>query len=117
MKDQLLVRVYNVGFGDCIFLGVPDRFTDDNGQVHEELRCILIDCGSKDLPDDYQGPGHPLQDALSDVYGVLPEKMQPGGKKKTLDLLVLTHPHKDHLSGLTPNNLEHIWIERSELFH
>lgn len=112
MNDQLLVRVYNVGFGDCIFLGVPDRFQGDDGQVHEELRCILIDCGSKDLPDDYQGPGHPLKDALDDVYKMLPERIQQGEKKRTLDLLVLTHPHSDHLSGLGPNNLRDIWIER-----
>ena len=38
MDGQLLVRLYNVGLGDCIYLRVPDLHRD----VH-----ILIDCGNK----------------------------------------------------------------------
>ena len=38
MAGQLLVRMYNVGLGDCIYLRVPDG----GKQVH-----ILIDCGNK----------------------------------------------------------------------
>ena len=38
MADELLVRMYNVGLGDCIYLRVPDAGRD----VH-----ILIDCGNK----------------------------------------------------------------------
>ena len=38
MGDQLLVRAYNVGLGDCFYLRVPDM----NRNVH-----ILIDCGNK----------------------------------------------------------------------
>ena len=37
MADKLLVRIYNVGLGDCIYLRVPD----ENDDVH-----ILIDCGN-----------------------------------------------------------------------
>ena len=38
MDNNLRVRVYNVGLGDCIYIRVPDN--DRN--VH-----ILIDCGNK----------------------------------------------------------------------
>jgi hypothetical protein len=38
MADKLLVRIYNVGLGDCIYLRVPD----ENDHLH-----ILIDCGNK----------------------------------------------------------------------
>ena len=38
MDDQLLVRLYRVGLGDCIYLRVPD----DGAARH-----ILIDCGNR----------------------------------------------------------------------
>ena len=38
MGDKLLIRAYNVGCGDCIYVRIPD---DDDG-FH-----ILIDCGKK----------------------------------------------------------------------
>ena len=38
MDGQLLVRMYNVGLGDCIYLRVPDA----GREVH-----VLIDCGNK----------------------------------------------------------------------
>ena len=38
MDGNLLVRMYNVGLGDCIYLRVPDEGED----IH-----ILIDCGNK----------------------------------------------------------------------
>ena len=37
MESKLLVRAYNVGFGDCIYVRIPSR----HGGFH-----ILIDCGT-----------------------------------------------------------------------
>ena len=39
MAGKLLVRSYNVGCGDCIYVRIPDK----GGHFH-----ILIDCGSKE---------------------------------------------------------------------
>jgi ribonuclease BN (tRNA processing enzyme) len=113
MSDQLIVRVYNVGFGDCIFVKVPQEYEDGTGTTQTEARCMLIDCGSSDLPEGHVGPkGHALKDALHDVVEALPERMIEGQNRRVLDLLVLTHKHKDHMSGLVPDSLDPMWIER-----
>jgi hypothetical protein len=39
MGSKLLIRSYNVGCGDCIYVGIPN----DNNDFH-----ILIDFGSKE---------------------------------------------------------------------
>ena len=39
MDDKLLIRVYAVGFGDCIYVRIPD------GESHYH---VLIDCGTSD---------------------------------------------------------------------
>ena len=81
MDSQLLVRIYNVGLGDCIYLRVPDEQKD----VH-----ILIDCGNK------FGELELLGKHIADLKKELPDA---GQGKKRLDLLVVTHPHEDHHKG------------------
>ncbi|MBN1810274.1 MAG: hypothetical protein JXA14_00400 [Anaerolineae bacterium] len=111
--DKLLVRVYDVGFGDCIYIRVPDRYTDQStGKVEIRHHHILIDCGStawqdarlraKDLDK--------LERALKDVRRAL-----EGAGRICLDLLVVTHPHADHFNGFDPTlfegiAIEHIWL-------
>jgi beta-lactamase superfamily II metal-dependent hydrolase len=94
MDGQLLVRVYNVGLGDCIFLRVPDV----QRNVH-----ILIDCGNKfgslDLLE--QRIKELKQEFLDDAVGAQP-----------LDLLVVTHPHEDHNKGFEEAFFQDIKIER-----
>ncbi|TFG79799.1 MAG: MBL fold metallo-hydrolase [Chrysiogenales bacterium] len=81
MDNQILIRVYNVGLGDCIYMRVPDG---------HELRHVLIDCGTFSR-------GERLMKALKDLEkNYLPKD---GNGKFRLDLLVVTHNHKDHLSG------------------
>jgi beta-lactamase superfamily II metal-dependent hydrolase len=75
--DKLLVRMYRVGFGDCILLRVPDQGV---------MRHILIDCGN--LWGEKVGP---LKDALANVLEVV--------ANDRLDLLVATHEHWDHIKG------------------
>ena len=94
MDGKLLVRMYNVGLGDCIYLKVPDQ----NKDVH-----ILIDCGNKfsDL------------DLLGQHIGELQEELpDAGGGKKRLDLLVVTHPHEDHHKGFEEEYFKDFKIER-----
>jgi len=99
MDDQLLVRVYNVGLGDCIYLRVPDLKLQRN--VH-----ILVDCGNK------FGSMDELEKCIADVKEHLPEA--EAGKKR-LDLLVVSHPHEDHHKGFEKEffqgiKIEHIWL-------
>jgi beta-lactamase superfamily II metal-dependent hydrolase len=92
MDEPILVRVYDVGFGDCIYVRIPDG----DGRFH-----LLIDCGTS-------GSTKVLEAALGDVREMLP--LEDG--KRRLDLLVVTHPHADHISGFNPNWFEGIQIRR-----
>jgi beta-lactamase superfamily II metal-dependent hydrolase len=94
MGAQLLVRLYNVGLGDCIYLRVPDLEQD----VH-----ILIDCGNKFGTLDLLG------ECINQVKEELPEA---AGGKRRLDLLVVSHPHEDHHKGFEEAFFKDIQIER-----
>jgi beta-lactamase superfamily II metal-dependent hydrolase len=117
LLDKLLVRVYDVGFGDCIYIRVPDRYPDpDTGQVKQEQRHILIDCGTVgkidyDERSTISSSYDPIRKALSDLRKMLPEVK---GQRR-LDLLVVTHPHQDHISGFSPSRMRgisssHVWL-------
>ncbi len=94
MDNHLLVRVYNVGLGDCIFLRVPDR----RRYVH-----ILIDCGNKFSSLDLLGQR---------IRELKQEFLDNATGGKPLDLLVVTHPHEDHHKGFEETYFEDIQIKR-----
>src|SRR5215470_11066944 len=83
---KLLVRVYNVLFGDAVLLTVPD---EDDGGRPVALR-VLIDVGNA-----LAGPGG--DDSV--IEAVLNNIQQELGGKP-LDLYVMTHEHMDHIKGL-----------------
>jgi len=97
MDGQLLVRVYNVGLGDCIYLRVPDTHRN----VH-----ILIDCGNKFSSIDTLGER--IRDLKNDLDKTAEDK-------RHLDLLVVSHPHEDHHKGFEEEffddiKIDHIWL-------
>lgn len=83
MADKLLIRMFDVGLGDCIYCRIPGAH-EKGGDFH-----ILIDCGSLSGMDY-------LEAAVTGLKTLLPDT--PDGKKR-LDLLVVTHQHKDHMAG------------------
>lgn len=90
MSDELLVRIYNVRFGDAILVIVPDR---DPQTGKTTRRRILIDVGNAPLVASKEGGDDAafkpvIEHILDELDG------QP------LDLYIMTHEHLDHVQGL-----------------
>ena len=94
MDTKLLVRMYNVGVGDCIYLRVPDKGRDYH---------ILIDCGTISKLER-------LRNAIEHLKQDLPTVSGSGSRTRRLDLLVATHRHADHIKGFDPDLFEDIQI-------
>ncbi|MGY2932035.1 hypothetical protein ACVWZ6_001637 [Bradyrhizobium sp. GM6.1] len=86
MADKLLIRAYNVELGDCIYCRIPGARVAAAGDHDFHM---LIDCGS-------WGSFSALKAAIEHLKTGLPDA---GQGKKRLDLLVVTHEHKDHIAG------------------
>lgn len=84
--DDVVVRMYGQGFGDCFLLAFP-RLSASGAADRENPVYVLIDCGLFFLtPGERQ-----RMDQVVRNIGIA-----TGG---TIDLLVVTHEHHDHLSG------------------
>ena len=83
VPSHLRVRMYQVGFGDCFLLSFtyPAPLPDGRAERH-----VLVDFGSTRLPR-----------RAEDLAGVAKLIAQHCGGH--LDVVVVTHRHKDHISG------------------
>ena len=82
---DLVVRIYNVRFGDAVLVSIPE---DDGGQT--VTRHLLIDVGNVNAADA-GGADAVFEQAVADIVAVT------GGE---VDLYVMTHEHLDHCQGL-----------------
>ena len=82
MADKLLIRLFDVGLGDCIYCRIP--------KAHKEGRDfhILIDCGTLSSTSYLSAAIDTLKPMLPKIDG-----------RRRIDLLVVTHEHKDHMTG------------------
>lgn len=112
---RVRVRMYQVGFGDCFLVSV--EYDEPLGDGRAE-RHILIDCGATHSPQKKGQAGG----KVSTVAGLI--KQHTGG---VLDVIAVTHRHKDHLSAfgdktaaavlreLPPKRVLRSWTEDPEL--
>lgn len=97
MSEKLLVRSYDVGSGDCIYVRVPDG---------DDAFHMLIDCGSR------EAVGTRVEGVVGHVKSMLPEVPGTDPLERRLDLLVVTHDHDDHYKGFNPDWWEDVQIGR-----
>ena len=84
--ERVRVRMYQVGFGDCFLISLEYDAPLPDGRAERHL---LIDYGSTRSAREGRAKGR-----MGDVAPLIKE--HTNGK---LDVLVLTHRHKDHLYG------------------
>jgi hypothetical protein len=86
--ELVAVRMYQVGFGDCFV--VSFRYADPLEDGRSE-RHMLVDFGSTHGPKGTRKGGPSIVAKAADLI-----KEDTGGE---IDVVVLTHRHRDHLSG------------------
>ncbi len=91
MAEDLVVRMYNIHFGDAILVTVPDR---DRATGRTRTRRILIDVGNapKVAGTGVGGDDAVFKDVVADILDEL--------DGDPVDLYVLSHEHLDHAQGL-----------------
>jgi beta-lactamase superfamily II metal-dependent hydrolase len=78
---EVLVRMYNVGFGDCFLV----EFPRDDGTAYR----VLVDCGSHSA--GHPGKGWKISKIVSHIVSDL--------DGSPIDVVVASHRHQDHVSG------------------
>lgn len=82
--ERIVVRMYQVGFGDCFLVSLLYGRPLGDGRAE---RHVLVDFGSTHAPRDQRVDMAAIAQRIGDDCA---------GK---LDVVVVTHRHKDHLSG------------------
>jgi beta-lactamase superfamily II metal-dependent hydrolase len=78
---SIRIRMYNCGFGDCFLIFAPTLSGPD--------KKILIDCGS------FKAQARPI----NEIVGRVIEDLRETDGTARIDLLIVTHRHKDHIVG------------------
>ncbi len=105
MPDQVRVRMYNVGFGDCFLVEFP-------GAAAAPTR-ILVDCGAH--TSGYPREGWKPADTAKQIVADITED----GSAPAIDVVVASHRHQDHVSGFAAGewasvSVDQVWLPWTE---
>ena len=90
MSSTIRVRMYNVGFGDCFLLALPDK------------RTVLVDAGFHSQGKGAFG-GHDLVDQIvEDVKTIAGEAR--------IDVVIATHRHQDHVYAFNSEKWDEVEV-------
>ena len=84
-ENNVVIRMYNIGFGDCFLLLIP---------TSGGSKKVLIDCG---VHSSGRNPHSSLKQVIENLMRDITD--YEDGNKKRIDLLIATHRHQDHVSG------------------
>jgi beta-lactamase superfamily II metal-dependent hydrolase len=94
-RQAISVRTYDVGFGDMHLVQIPG--------ADDRPRRILIDCG-------VHARGKLDHRPMKAIVGrLLHDVTEPGGVP-TIDVVVATHRHADHISGFADDRWSHVRV-------
>ena len=101
MANSVLVRMYNVGFGDCFLIEIPN--------TGDRPTRILIDCGSI-----AQG-----NLAMKKIVERIVEDIKDDDGVARISVVVCTHRHADHVSGFASESwrdveVKEVWFPWTE---
>ncbi len=91
---HISIRMYDVGFGDSFLVTLVQGSTSWR---------MLVDCGVHSL-----GKARPLIDVVQAIIADL--QAAAPGSPPTLDVIVATHHHADHISGFAYDNWEAVQV-------
>ena len=90
MSDKVQIRMYNVGFGDCFLLTLPEKQT------------VLVDAGFHSQGKGEFGGNDLVEQILEDVKAI---KGEP-----RIDVVIATHRHQDHVFAFNSNNWDELEV-------
>ena len=99
-NGSISIRMYNVGFGDAFLVTIP---------TVQGARRVLFDCGSIAA-----GPRK-----IAEVAKQIVEDCKDASGIPTIDVVVATHRHKDHVSGFSNKvwdqvRVQEVWMPWTE---
>jgi hypothetical protein len=105
--NGVTVRMFCHGLGDCFLITIPQQGARDYS--------ILIDCG---IAMGTKGEVELMKQVVKAITALTKD---PQTNRGTVDLLVVTHEHRDHVSGfiqaqedLSEIDVKHVWFAWTE---